>query len=298
MKSLKCRILKDKLARSYMLAITLLSILLLFFMGGGLFNNSLPLLKLHSLKDLLSSSNWNPFKNEFGFFPFIYSTLLVTLLSIVLAFPVSLLTALLISEKASSHFKKIISPVLDILAGIPSVIYGVWGVLIIVPWISKYLAPKFSISSSGYSLLASGIVLAVMIIPILISLLTQIFTNVPEDLKEASTSLGATQWQTIKNVVIKKSLSGIIASVVLGISKSFGETIAVVMVCGNSIQIPHSIFESGYPLPALIANNYGEMMSIPNYESALMFAAFLLFFMILIFNLISRIILHRLQTKF
>jgi phosphate transport system permease protein len=176
-------------------------------------------------------------------------------------------------------------------------VYGVWGVLFVVPLIGDYIAPHFTEYSSGYSVLAGGIVLAIMIFPLIMSILAEVFGAVPKELREASLSLGATKWETIRFVVLKKSLAGIVAAVVLAISRAFGETIAVLMVCGNVTNVPHSIFDSGYPLPALIANNYGEMMSIPLYDSALLMASFILFVIIFLFNAISRIILARLEKR-
>ena len=143
-----------------------------------------------------------------------------------------------------------------------------------------------------------GIVLGIMILPILVSLLIEIFTIVPQDYREASASLGATKWQTCSKVILRKAMPGIVAAVVLSISKAFGETIAVLMVCGNYAAIPRSLFDPCYPLPALIANNYGEMLSLPLYESALMFAAFILFFIILVFNIISRWILRNIERSY
>ncbi|PQL94902.1 phosphate ABC transporter permease subunit PstC [Apibacter adventoris] len=298
MSRLKWRIFKDKFAEKYMLLITVASILLLFLIGIGLYAKSIPVLDNFPLSELLFSSQWKPLKGQFGFLPFIYGTLSVTMLSVLFALPISLLTSLYITEKSHRTMKKIIFPVLDILAGIPSIIYGVWGVLIIVPWISDYLGPKFSDFTSGYSVLAGGIVLGVMIIPILISLFVEVLSNVSQDLKDASISLGATHWQTSKFVVLRRAFPGILAAIVLSISKAFGETIAVVMVCGNVPAKPTSILDSCYPLPALIANNYGEMLSIPNYESALMFAALILFMIILIFNVGARIILQKVEAKY
>lgn len=117
-------------------------------------------------------------------------------------------------------------------------------------------------------------------------------------MREASWSLGATKWQTVKKVVLRKSLPGVVAATVLAISRAFGETMAVLMVCGNMAIIPKSLFDSCYPLPALIANNYGEMMSIPGYESALMFAAFLLFAIIVLFNIASRVVLYHIEKRY
>ena len=141
--------------------------------------------------------------------------------------------------------------------------------------------------------MAAGIVLSLMLVPILVSLFVELFSCVPDDLRAAAYSLGATRWQTAKNVIIKKSSPGIFASVVLAVSKALGETIAVLMVCGCLPEVPQKLFDACYPLPALIANNYGEMLSLPLYESALMFAALLLFVVVIIFNLVSRLILRK-----
>lgn len=196
---------------------------------------------------------------------------------------------------AHRRIRKYVYPLLDILAGLPSVIYGVWGSLLIVPFISKYVAPLFIDFSSGYTVLAGGIVLGVMIIPLLVSLFMEIFDNISKELREASLSLGATQWQTIKYVVLRKARPGMIAAIVLALSRTLGETIAVLMVCGNLAIVPGSLLDACYPIPALIANNYGEMLSVPLYDSALMFAAFLLFFVVVILNLCSRIVLLKVK---
>jgi phosphate transport system permease protein len=188
-------------------------------------------------------------------------------------------------------------PVIDILAGIPSVIFGVWGILVIVPFISKYLGPLFGVSTSGYTIMAGAIVLAVMIIPFVLNILIDVFKTIPDELKEASLSLGASQWQTIKLVLLRKAFPGIISALGLGLSRAFGETIAVLMVVGNVAAIPTGVFQPGYPLPSLIANNYGEMLSIPMYDSALMLAALILFFVVLIFNFLSRLAIVRLEKQ-
>lgn len=281
-----------------MLGITLASILLVILIGLGLYLKSVPIFEQKSLWQLLSSSQWKPGSGEFGFLPFIVGTLWVTGLAILFALPISLLTALFLTEHSRPFVKRWIFPALDILAGLPSVIYGVWGTLLIVPWISEKLAPHFVEYSTGYTALAGGIVLGVMILPLLISLFIEIFSAVPKEFREASLSLGATRWQTSKFIILRKTLPGIVAAVILAISRAFGETIAVLMVCGNVPELPHSLLDSCYPLPALIANNYGEMLSVPLYESALMLGAFILFVVVLIFNTLSRIILRRIERKF
>ncbi len=297
MPNMNLRLIKDKIARNTMMGLSLFSILVLLLIGVVLFVYSLPTFTDNNTFKLLFTSTWKPFKGEFGFGTFIYSTLYVTFIAIILSFPPAILCALYMSEYASATVRRIFSPVIDLLSGIPPVIYGVWGTLTIVPFISEKLAPHFVDFSTGYSVLAGGVVLAIMILPLIVSILIEVFTAIPAEIREASLSLGATKWQTIKKVIVKKSLPGIIATVVLAVSRAFGETIAVLMVCGNFTDIPKSIFDACYPLPALIANNYGEMMSIPGYESALMFAAFLLFIIIVIFNAISRIILLRIKKQ-
>ncbi len=281
-----------------MLSATIMSIFILFLIGGGLFIKSLPIMQEKSLWTLLTTSNWRPFKGDFGFASYIISTLAVTGIAIVIALPLSLLTSIYIIEYASPKILRAFSAVVDLLSGIPPVIYGVWGTLTIVPFISEKLAPHFVEFSTGYSVLAGGVVLAIMIIPLIISILIEVFSAVPKEMREASMSLGATKWQTVKKVVIRKSIPGIVAATVLAISRAFGETIAVLMVCGNFTDLPKSIFDACYPIPALIANNYGEMMSVPQYESALMFAAFLLFFIIVVFNVISRLVLIQIDKRY
>jgi len=246
---------------------------------------------------LIFSSQWKPGQGKFCFLPFIVGTLWITILAVIFALPIALLTAVFLTEHSKSYIKKWVFPALDILAGLPSVVYGVWGVLLIVPWISEKLAPHFVEFSTGYTTLAGGIVLGVMILPLLVSLFIEIFSVVPKELRDASLSLGANKWETTKYIVLRKSRSGIFAAIVLAVSRALGETIAVLMVCGNLPQIPHSLFDACYPLPALIANNYGEMLSIPLYEAALMLAALFLFVVVLLFNAGSRIVLHQIENK-
>lgn len=280
-----------------MLFLTILSIVLVLIMGIGLYMKSSPIITANSLCKLLSGTSWSPIRGQFGFFPFIIGTIWVTGLAIIFALPISFFTASYLTEYAKPFIKRFVFPTLDILAAIPSVVYGVWGTLVIVPLISKKIAPFFTSFSAGYTVLAGGIVLAIMILPLLISLLLEIFSSVSADLRETSLSLGATKWQTAKYVVCRKTMPGIVASVVLSISRALGETIAVLMVCGNRVIIPHSVLDSCYPLPALIANNYGEMLSMPLYEAALMFAALILFIVVLLFNLASRMIIYKLEKE-
>ena len=270
---------------------------LVLLMLFGLLQKSRAILALKSFSGLLFGSGWHPLKGEFGFLPFLMGTIWVTLVAMVLAVPISLLTAVYLSEYAPKFIREFTKPVIDLLAGIPSVVYGVWGVLMIVPFVGKVLAPLFGVYSSGYSVLSGGIVLAVMVFPTIIHVALEVFSSVSHELRETSLSLGATKWETVKYVVLRKGLQGIIAAVVLGLSRAFGETMAVLMVVGNVAKIPKSVFDPAYPLPALIANNYGEMMSVPLYDSALMLAALVLLLVVLVFNLGARFILMKAERR-
>ena len=289
------RLWVDKLVQYGSAFLLVTKILVVVLIAVGLTIKSLPLLQNENLWGILSSSVWSPLKGNFGFLPFILGTIWVTLIALIIAVPLCVMASIYLVEFASDRLRKSVLPLMNVLAAIPPVLYGVWGILFVVPIIRNYIAPIFGVDTTGFSVFAGGIVLAVMIFPILISIMVEVMQTVPQELKDASLSLGATQWETIVSVNLRKAKPGIIAAIVLGVSRAIGETIAVLMVCGNVPQIPKSWFDAGYPIPALIANNFGEMMSIPMYDSALMFAALLLFVIIFVFNLIARLVLNRLE---
>ncbi len=288
--------------------ITLLPVFLILIVTAALLVRSWPIIKAYPLGDLIFGQVWKPSNGQFGFWPFILGTFWVTAVGVILSVPACLLVSIYLAEYAHSSTRSIAKPVLDLLAAIPPVVYGVWGLLAIVPFVDKVLAPLsdrwlgsipiFAVNQpTGFGILAGGIVLAVMVAPLIISVLVEIFSTVPNDLRHASLGVGATQWQTIRNVVLPQVTPGIIAAIVLGASRALGETIAVLMVIGNIPQVPTSIFDSAYPLPALIANNYGEMMSIPLYDAALLSAALVLLVVILIFNIISVLVIQRVLRR-
>jgi phosphate transport system permease protein len=300
----RLRRLSDQLARISSATLTALCAGLAFVILLALLLRARPLLDITPLGHLLTSLDWRPMRGDFGFLPFIVGTVWVTLLAMVLAVPVCLLTAIFMAEYAPRRLREPVKPLVDLLAGIPSVVYGLWGILTIVPIIRDVIVPRLgerlagvpllrADNPTGYSVLAGGIVLAVMVFPVIISTTEEVIRAVPEGMRQASLALGATRWQMVKGVVLRRAAPGVIAAVVLGFSRAFGETMAVMMVVGNVPQIPHSVFDAGYPLSALIANNYGEMMSIPLYDSALLTAALVLLLVVLIFTLAARIVLLR-----
>jgi phosphate transport system permease protein len=295
---------KDQLARRTMGLLSLGAVLLVPLVAVALFLRAHPLLAIKPLSELLLSTTWRPMQGQFGFLPFIMGTLWVTAAGMVLAVPPSLLTAIYLAEFAPERVRAVTKPLIELLAGIPSVVYGVWGMLTVVPFVEHTLSPALnrwlgfiplfrSDNPTGYGILAGGMVLAVMVFPIIIAVAEDVIRAVPHGLREASLALGATRWQMAKGVVLRRAWPGVMAAVVLGFSRAFGETMAVLMVVGNVPQVPHSIFDAAYPLTALIANNYGEMMSIPLYDAALLGGALILLLIVLIFNLVSRLILVR-----
>jgi len=281
-----------------MLVATIFSGLIVFGMAFALFYKAWPILSTHPIEELLLSSSWRPTRGEFGLYPFIMGTLWVTILAMVLATPLCLLTSVYLAEYAPTRVRGIIKPMIDLLAGIPSVVYGMWGVLLVVPLIKDYVAPLVGATTTGYSVLAGSIVLAIMVFPIIIAVSEEVIRAVPQEIREASFALGATKWQTMKHVVLRSSFPGIFAATILGFSRAFGETMAVLMVVGNVSKAPSSLFAPAYPLTALIANNYGEMLSVPLYDSALLLSALILLLVVLFFSVMARIVLSKIKKGF
>jgi phosphate transport system permease protein len=301
------RLSGDRLAHLGFYILAGIPMVLLVLMLGTLIYRSIPILHTNSLWGLLTGRIWSPSKGQFGFLPFIMGSAWVTVVALVLAVPPSLLTAIYLAEYARPALRNIMKPLLDLLAAIPSVIYGVWGILAIVPLVQK-LAPNInrlagnipflaSDNPTGYSILAGGIVLALMICPFVIAVSFEVLRAVPDGYRQASLAVGATHWETIKYAVIPKARSGLMASIVLGASRAIGETMAVLMVVGNVAKVPSSIFDPAYPIPALIANNYGEMLSIPLYDAALMTAALILLVSVVAINITTTAILRRITMQ-
>lgn len=298
----------DLLARRSMALVCFAVLSLTFLMAVGLYVRSRPILSGTGLGQILFSASWQPAEGRFGLGAFILGTLWVTGIAMALAVPLSLLTAIWLSEYARRRTREWAKPVVDLLAGISPVVYGVWGVLAVVPLVRDHLMPLvgtrlpfFPFASdnfTGYSALAGGIVLALMVAPIIISVTDEVLRSVPQEIREASLSVGATHWETVKHAVLRKGRTGITAAVILGLSRAFGETMAVLMVSGCAMHVlPKSIFDPAYPLPALIANTYGEMMSIPRYDAAVLMAAFVLFGVTTLFNMAGWGILLHLERR-
>jgi phosphate transport system permease protein len=290
------RRIKDVTATLFIRSAIILVNVIAFVIIVVLFAKAKPILDAKSISHLFTSAVWHPLKGEFGFVPFILGTLEVTAIAMILSIPFCLLSSIYLSEYAHRNVRGFVRFVVDILAGIPSVVYGLWGVIVVVPFV-RDIGHIFGYQTTGYSLLAGSIILAIMVSPVIISISTEVLQTMPIEARESSLALGATRWETVKHVLMKSSLNGIAAAIVLGFARAFGETIAVLMVIGNVAKIPSSIFDPAYPLPALIANNYGEMMSIPLYDSALLFAALILMLVIGVFSLAANYTLLTIQKR-
>ncbi|MDD5466173.1 MAG: phosphate ABC transporter permease subunit PstC [Anaerolineales bacterium] len=299
---------RERLVRKFFLLSSLLPLVIVVVVIVALALRARPILEVKSLGELLGGQVWKPLQGEFGFYPFIMGTIWVTVVSMILAVPVCLLSAIYLSEYARPSLRAVMKPMLDLLAAIPSVVYGVWGVIAIVPWVQSGVAPALSRwlgfiplfanqNPTGFNVLSGSIVLAVMVIPFIIAVTYEVFRVVPDGLREASLALGATRWETVKYAVLPQTRAGVLAGVVLGASRALGETMAVLMVVGNVAKTPTSIFDPAYPLPALIANNYGEMLSIPLYDAALLGAALILLLVVLVFNILATLVLRQIIAK-
>lgn len=302
------RCIWDRVSDPLFLLATALPLFLLIVMLVALVLRTWPILAGDSLGALLGGRIWQPWQKHFGFYPFIVGTFWVTFLALAIAAPPSLLTAIYLAEYAGPKTRAVMKLFLDLLAGIPSVVYGVWGVIAIVPFVQNWLSPALSrtlgfiplfkaTNPTGYSIAAGSIVLAVMVTPVIIAVTYEVLRAVPDGLREASLAIGSTRWQTVKHVVLRQAAPGVIAGIVLGFSRAFGETMAVLMVVGNVPKAPSSIFDAAYPLTALIANNFGEMMSVPLYDAALMGAALLLLLLVLAFNIASALFLRQVVRR-
>jgi phosphate transport system permease protein len=229
---------------------------------------------------------------QYGVLPLVLGTLWVSLFAILIALPLGLGVAIYLSELAEDRTRKILKPTIELLAGIPSVVYGFFGLVVVVPLIQKTLHLPV-----GETAFAGSLILAVMALPTIITVAEDSMRNTPRAMREASLALGATSWQTIYKVILPYSSSGIIAAVVLGIGRAIGETMAVLMVTGNAAVMPHSLFESVRTIPATIAAELGETPAGGTHYQALFLLGIILFSMTLIISLSAEFISKRQQRK-
>jgi len=247
------------------------------------------------LSEFFGGKEWMPTSTpspQFGVLPLILGTLWVSIVAILIALPLGLGVAIYLSELANEHVRKILKPTIELLAGIPSVVYGFFGLVIIVPLIQKTL--RLPVGETAF---AGSIILAIMALPTIITIAEDAMRTTPATMREASLALGATNWQTIYRVIVPYAASGITAAVVLGIGRAMGETMAVLMVTGNAAVIPHSLFEAVRTIPATIAAELGEAPTGGVHYQALFMLGCILFIITMIISISAEIISRKKQSK-
>jgi phosphate transport system permease protein len=261
-----------------------------------------------------TSTEWIP--NEvsgksqvFGSLTFLYGTVVVSLLSLIIAVPISLGIALFMSELAPRRVRGPIVTMIDLLASVPSVVFGLWGVLVVAPalvpvyqWLHDVLGgiPLIGrlfgeVNGSGRNFMTAGVILAIMIVPIITSISREVFETVPDADKQAAYALGATRWEMIRGAMLPHSFGGIVGAVMLGLGRAMGETIAVALVIGSAVQVTPNVFASGYTIPAIIVDQFGEAGG--TFLSALIGLGVVLFILTTVINLIAQLVVRRAELR-
>jgi phosphate transport system permease protein len=243
--------------------------------------------------------DWDPVAGSFGAMPFIYGTLVSSLLALLMAVPLSIGVAVYVTEMCPQRLRAIISFLVELLAAIPSVIYGLWGIFVLAPLLREYVEPflartlgwtgLFTGPMYGLGMLAAGIIMAIMVVPVIASITREVMTAVPQNQREAVLALGATRWEMIRMGVLRNARIGIVGGVILGLGRALGETMAVTMVIGNRPEISKSLFAPGYTMASVIANEFTEATG-DLYLSALVEIGLALFIVTLIVNALARLL--------
>lgn len=255
------------------------------------------------------TADWNPVENKFGALAPIYGTLVTALIAMIIAVPISYGIAFFLTEVAPRWLRGPVGTAIELLAGIPSIIYGMWGLFVLVPVMTEYvtpwlndhlgelplIGPMFQGPPLGIGMLTAGFVLAIMVIPFIASTMREVFLTVPTRLKESAYALGSTKWEVSWDIVLPYTRSAVIGGVFLGLGRALGETMAVAFVIGNSVQLSASLLEPGTTIAALIANDFGE--ATETYRSALLLLGFVLFIVTFVVLAIARLMLMRLARK-
>jgi phosphate transport system permease protein len=244
-------------------------------------------------------SEWDPVNEQFGAWPFVYGTVVSSLLALLMAVPLGLGVAMFITEMCPRGLKETLAFATELLAAIPSVIYGLWAIFVLVPLLRVYLQPwlaryfgwtgLFAGPPYGIGMLAAGMILAIMVVPIISSITREVMTAVPRQQREAVLALGATRWEMIRIGVLRNARAGIFGSVILGLGRALGETMAVTMVIGNRPEISRSLFAPGYTMASVIANEFSEAAT-DTYLSALVEIGLALFLVTIIVNILAQVL--------
>src|SRR5512146_1771684 len=296
----------DRLYRAMLLLATLLVLLLVLAIGYELWQNSL-LSRQAFGWNFIVTSDWDPALNQsFGALPFILGTLITSAIALLVAVPLGLGTALFLAELAPAWLRQPLGFLVELLAAVPSVVYGLWGLFVYIPIFVKPLAeglnkslgflPLFTGPVFGPSRLAAGLLLAIMVFPTITAVSRDVFLAIPNSQREAALALGSTRWETIWQVLIPYGLSGLLGAFILGLGRALGETIAVTMVIGNNLDLSASLLHPGYTMASIIANEFTEA-TFDLYLNALIEIGLILFVMTLLINLLARLLLWRMTRQ-
>ena len=290
--------LGDRAFQWFTLAMALSVFVLILLIGYELAHGSLLTLRKFGWRFLVSS-DWDPVNEQFGALPFIFGTVVSSVIALVIAVPLSIATAVFLTEMASPAVRQVLTLFIELLAAVPSVILGLWGIFVMVPWLRERLfpwlrdtvgTPLFRGPLYGVSMLAGGIIIAIMILPIITSVSREILRSVPGLQREAAYALGATRWEVTRIAVLSYAKKGLFGAVILGLGRALGETMAVTMVIGNSPQIAKSLFAPGYTLASVVANEFSEATT-DTYASALFEVGLVLLGVTVLVNALAQILL-------
>jgi len=294
----------DKAFEWLTLGMALVVILLVFLIGWQLARGSSIAIQKFGFH-FLTTSTWDPVTEQFGALPFIYGTVVSSLIALLIAVPLSIATAVYLTELAPLWIRQPIVSLIEMLAAIPSVILGLWGIFVMIPWLRDYpfpflkrtlgWTPFFSGPVYGPCILAGGIIIAVMILPIITSVSREILRSVPNLQREAAYALGATRWEVTRIAVLSYARKGLFGAVILGLGRALGETMAVTIVIGNTPQIALSLFKPGYTLASVIANEFTEATT-DVYLQALFEIGLVLFGVTILVNLLAQLLLKTIMT--
>ena len=286
----------DKSLHYAALLMAILVVGLMVWIGWQMYTSSLESINKFGWS-FITSRVWDPVHHIFGALPFIYGTLVTSSVALIIAAPIGLGVAIFINEMAPAGIRKIVSFLVELLAAIPSVVYGLWGIFVLAPllrqsiepWLTKWFGfiPLFKGAPVGFDMFAGGLILAIMILPTITSISREVMTAVPIAQREAALALGATKWEMIKISVLSYSKSGILGSIILGLGRALGETMAVTMIIGNMPNISSSLFASAYSMAAVIANEFTEA-TYSLYLSSCIEIGLILFAITLLLNIFAR----------
>jgi len=290
--------LGDRVYRTLILASVWLVLVLAAGLVAALTGESWAAMRTFGLRFLMTS-HWDPVAGEFGALPFIYGTLVSSLLALLIAVPLSLGAAIFLAELAPAWVRPPVAFLIEMLAAVPSVVYGLWGIFVLVPWLRDWVQPALGRSLGflplfqgppyGIGMLAAGLILSIMIVPYITSVSREVLLAVPGSQREAALGLGATRWETTRIAVLRYGRSGLIGAILLGLGRALGETMAVTMVIGNRPEVSISLFAPGYTMASVLANEFTEATS-DLYVSALVEIGLLLLVVTVLVNGLARLL--------